>query len=432
MLESENNESLLFEKLIFAFNLPLSYKEYNSTFFSEDEAQILETLWLKKAKPTNKTYHKFLQELKADLFQAIKDCFQLQGGQLVRKFLNQLYLYTSNEEIAEKISAAFINFQSALNKKIKAEDRIKEMIYNQEIVDKNESIKVSCNPVESAHETYIVSTAEKRFYVKTFSNDFTLLGSTQGKIHPNELLAYKVLEYTRLGPKTYFLISSGSSSYGHSSIYKGNYIMTEDVAQKDSEFILDSELDDSHPAADLKATKKFAIEISVASLINDLLSLSDTFGMNTKNYGIVYNNSTGEYAIQFIDHLPNARNGLFSVIKEFPKENNQYSPRRALGEHAFQSTFSFFTTMAQKSREAVGQDSIKSSVNSYIFDSSNSHLSLPFALDKAKEEVLALIKSHKVNFIDNAAKELNSYLQRIEDNIEVYKQTAYGLVAHRR
>ena len=88
-------------------------------------------------------------------------------------------------------------------------------------------------------------------------------------------------------------------------------------------------------------SKKFAIEISAAAAINDIITLWDTFA-NSGNYGVVfYNNSLenlikskkadkqiGEsekidvteiedYKIMFIDHLPNAGNGILSQLRSY-------------------------------------------------------------------------------------------------------------------
>ena len=105
------------------------------------------------------------------------------------------------------------------------------------------------------------------------------MGQTNGRIHPNELFVYKILEHSGFGPKTWFLIKSGSSAAGFSSIYKGNYIMTEDVGGQDCVFLRDLESEINEELFNsISKDNKYASLISLAASINQILSLADTLG----------------------------------------------------------------------------------------------------------------------------------------------------------
>ena len=87
---------------------------------------------------------------------------------------------------------------------------------------------------------------------------------------------------------------------------------------------------------------KFAIEFSAAAAINDILALRDTF-KNSGNYGLVFDKTycthseenknqkephertditmIEDYKIMFIDHLPDANNGILSQLYSY-KINN--------------------------------------------------------------------------------------------------------------
>jgi hypothetical protein len=66
-------------------------------------------------------------------------------------------------------------------------------------------------------------------------------------------------------------------------------------------------------------SRQFAIEVSAAASINDIVSLWDTF-TNSGNYGVVFENNSydqllagkvaekGDFKVVFIDHLPNVNN----------------------------------------------------------------------------------------------------------------------------
>ena len=105
------------------------------------------------------------------------------------------------------------------------------------------------------------------------------MGQTNGRIHPNELFAYKILEHSGFGPKTWFLIKSFSSSGCYDSIYKRNYIMTEDVGGQDCVFLRDLESEINEELFNsINKDNKYASLISLAASINQILSLADTLG----------------------------------------------------------------------------------------------------------------------------------------------------------
>ena len=127
----------------------------------------------------------------------------------------------------------------------------------------------------------------------------------------------------------------GSSSYGDTC--GGNFILTRNVGKGEGvKFLLDKEENKEVFEAILSNSEKFAVEISAAAAINDIVALWDTF-KNSGNYGVVfYNNSfvnlaksieenkqleeskkidiskIEDYKIIFIDHLPKGRNGILS------------------------------------------------------------------------------------------------------------------------
>lgn len=94
-------------------------------------------------------------------------------------------------------------------------------------------------------------------------------------------------------------------------------------------------------------SKNFAIEISAAASINDIVALWDTFH-NAGNYGVAFHNNslekliankaldTRDFKLMFIDHLPNARNGvltqlnLYKIRKDEKYQTTPYSPRNSL------------------------------------------------------------------------------------------------------
>ena len=146
---------------------------------------------------------------------------------------------------------------------------------------------------------------------------------------------YKILEYTGFGPECWFLMKNASTSHG--TICKGNFILTRNLGKGEGvNFLLDNEENKKIFGNIFSNSKKFAIEISAAAAINDIFSLWDTFA-NSGNYGIIfYNNSLEnliksiaineqkdeskkiditeieDYKLMFIDHLPNAGNGILS------------------------------------------------------------------------------------------------------------------------
>jgi hypothetical protein len=151
-----------------------------------------------------------------------------------------------------------------------------------------------------------------------------------------------------------------SASSSHGTIFSGNFILTRNLGNGEGvNFLLDDEENKELLGKILSNSKKFAIEISAAAAINDIVALWDTF-KNSGYYGIVfYNNSLEnlvgriaddeenniksndisemeDYKIVFIDHLANAGNGIISQLYSYKVKSDKrynsttYSPRESL------------------------------------------------------------------------------------------------------
>jgi hypothetical protein len=339
-------------------------------------------------------------------------------------------MYDSCRPVRKEITSEFYSFQSNADKIERATVRIVRMMRRQGVVDNKEKINVSQNFSNSENETYIVTIAqpEKQFYLKTFSDNAYFLGEeTDGKIHPNELLPYMVFEGKAFAPKTYFLIEHDIDDEGNLDAYKENYIMTEDVTKKGSRFILAADLSEECDIEKLISTKAFAIEISAALLMDSLLSLSDTFGANNKNFGLVFNDRKKTYAIQLIDHMPNANNGPFSIMKIYQEEKNNYSPRTLFSGRKRKT---FFSLAAATSCQQVSQDLIRQAVDERVFDEKKGcYDDFATTLNDAEARILQLITDYRANFVTNAAKKLKQYCDKIRDNVAVYEETTYAQLA---
>jgi hypothetical protein len=156
-----------------------------------------------------------------------------------------------------------------------------------------------------------------------------------------------------------------TSSSSRGTISRGNFILTRNLGKEEGvNFLLDDEENKELFGKIFSNSKKFAIEISAAAAINDIIALWDTF-KNSGNYGVVfYNNSLKklvdsiakneqkeeskktditeieDYKIMFIDHLPNAGNGILSRLHSYKVKSDErynsttYSPReRIISSH---------------------------------------------------------------------------------------------------
>ena len=98
-----------------------------------------------------------------------------------------------------------------------------------------------------ANDVYLISNTEINqddpntidYYAKSFSQDERIYAKN-GLIDPNELFIYKILEYTGFGPECWFLMKTGSTSYG--TISRGNFILTKNLGKGEGiNFLLDNE-----------------------------------------------------------------------------------------------------------------------------------------------------------------------------------------------
>jgi hypothetical protein len=234
------------------------------------------------------------------------------------------------------------------------------------------------------------------------------------------------MEYTGYGPRTNFLVESGSSSAGKSSIFKGNFILTEDVRGPGQEFFLDTDNNRDILSQFAKSDlKRFAIEISAASALTDILSISDVFGQNARNYGIVGNtDNPDKYRLQFIDHQPNPGNGLFSTLRE--EEKVAYSPRESLPKKYGLRKLTPLTDLAIESK---GGEFTKKAIQNEVYEKlfnqqENQGTLLENAIKQAREDVVKLTISASINFVDNAVIDyLDKYIEKINRNIETYQKS---------
>jgi hypothetical protein len=137
-----------------------------------------------------------------------------------------------------------------------------------------------------------------------------------------------------------------SSSFG--TINKSNFILTRNLGRGENiNFLLDNEENRELFEKIFSNSRNFAVEISAAASINQIFALWDTF-KNSGNYGVVFRNNSLEkllinkdpdikdYGLVFIDHLPNAGNGILSRLHSYKLRNDErynttkYSPRQSL------------------------------------------------------------------------------------------------------
>ena len=341
-------------------------------------------------------------------------------------FLKDIKASDSCLPLKSEIILEFYGFQTDSDQKAKATVRIIRMMRQRGIARHDEKITVSHNFLDSRNETYIVTVGQRNqlFYLKIFSDDTYALGEeTEGKIQPNEPLAYKALEYSGFSPKTYLLIELGSDVEDNVEIYKENYIMTEDLSQGDCEFILAADLKEVSKINKIVDTPEFAINLSAAVLVHDFLCLSDSLGANHKNYGIVFNKKEDTFSIQFIDHMPNANNGWFSFVNRLEERKRAYSPRGVFSERQCEG---FFAKLAAKSKRAIDSSLIKKRVNARVFKSSDQFMDFPSALDRAQKEIEGEIKKCPENFVENPLEKMNAYCEKIRKNMSIFQETEYA------
>jgi hypothetical protein len=170
--------------------------------------------------------------------------------------------------------------------------------------------------------------------------------------------------------------------------------------------------------------RKFAVEMSAAAALTDVLSVADVFGQNAKNYGIVGDpGNPGEYRLQFVDHQPNPGNGLFSTLEE--GERLAYSPRESLPKKFGERSLTPLTELAFQSRSGeFVKRAIQDEVHGKLFvQQEGEHDTLENSIRRAKDDVARLVASAPVNFADDAMPILESYIAKIQDNIVTYKRS---------
>jgi hypothetical protein len=422
-------EDDLYATLIFIFNLPSSFVKLTD---QKDDLNKLNKSLLKGIAITNKDYSDIKKSIRNKLFELIKiDLFPEETDSKINlffmsKLVEKLRKYDVQEILLNEIAEELINFQSSLNKQIKAEPKIKKMI-GAGISNDEDDVEICKNTKKSANDTYIVTDNKigKKYYAKTFDEAMSI----GGKLNPNELFLYKVMEYTGFGPKTNFLIEAGSSSKGKSSIYKGNFILTEDVCQLGQEFFLDLEENRTQLTNFAIAdSKKFAVEISAAVALTDILSVTDVFGKNVQNYGVVGNaNNPSDYKIQFVDHQPDLGNGLFSTLKE--EEKLLYSPRESLPKKypTKVDNTKELTPLAELALKSKGGEFVKKAIQDEVYErifmeqKNKNNIPLEKAIDMAYEDVKKIINVAGVNFVNNAVVNyLDKYIEKIKNNTKTY------------
>jgi hypothetical protein len=332
------------------------------------------------------------------LEQKIVDRYTQQGVQLTQK------LFQSK---VTPICEAMLQHVATANQMIKAGERVAHLAQANDIP----ITEIQENPSKGVNPSFTAMVGGRKHYIKTCSDDAVL--ASAGKVDPNELLVYKVMEYMSFGPRTNFLFGRYSSAAGKSSISRGNYIMTEDLNQDGNRLLLDTE--ENYVAFQEAMTdQKFAVELSAASALNDILSLTDTFGRNTRNYGLLVRPDGGK-TIQFVDHLPNANNGLFSLMSFDP---TQYSPREALQKRSSQlrpEEHSAFKDLSS-SRSAFQKIIIEKEVKDRLFG-------LDEAVQRASTDVARLMERYNENFVEGSDARMGSYLEKIARNKVTYEKT---------
>lgn len=267
---------------------------------------------------------------------------------------------------------------------------------------------------------FIVSMGDgSKKFVKNFANESVMAG----KIDPNELLAYKILQYLNLGPLTEFLIHQ--YSIGRGTAIFGNFIVTDDINTNGWTFYLDNAEHRDLFLAALSTSVTANVELSLLSTVNDVLLLGDTFGENPGNYGLLHRtdaNGYDEFRFMAVDHLPHTNNATFPPYRFALGE--AYSPRASVqkrvncaryqqrvGDVALHGQRGLDQPPIELGRAAYPREQILSAVNARLAD-------LPAAVDGALNDVLEEIDSYERSFCTDARARVRSYVEVIHDNFE--------------
>lgn len=408
------------------------------------------------------SYKKSMDIIKSKLFDNLYKNFKDEIDYLfINKFVQEVKPYVERiqkKEITKNIECdlGFIAFQ-LIKRKEKEEPQIE--LLKKFLSDKVEELNLKVDfKIEKlkkhghANDVYLISNTEINqddpntidYYAKSFSQDEKIYAKN-GLIDPNELFIYKILEYTGFGPECWFLMKNASSSYG--TISRSNFILTRNLGKGEGiNFLLDNEENKELFEQIFSKNKNFAIEISAAASINDIVALWDTF-KNSGNYGVVFSNNSLEkllinkdsdikdYRFVFIDHLPNASNGILSQLYSYKLKiderynTTKYSPREYLiGSHRVKPNK--FIELAKNSKEiGFSKDKIIKDVYQRLGNNKADDQQwdrFKAALKKAKEDVTTIITEYAINFYnskENTAFDiLEYYYNKILYSVEIFDE----------
>jgi hypothetical protein len=455
-----SDEQKLTDQLKEIFSLPKSLiklkgnKQANETFLLISNTTTL---------PDNKEYPKCLDLLKNKVLKELLDFFNkskedfdpstftYEVSELVRGTSNAKEIVT----YIDKFKKIYSNDFASVTQKQLLEKFLKEK-NNEYELDLNEDFSIQKLPDDGhANAVYMISNhiIDKNdpktidYYAKTFSKDSS--HTSGGLIDPREAFLYKVLDLVGYGPKCWFLLKSSSSSMGTMS--GGNFILTKNLSKEGVNFLLDKEENKKLFEQALLDMRKFAIEFSAAAAINDILALRDTF-KNPGNYGLVfYENSvlynaedkdqqecdeetkitkTENYKIFFIDHLPNASNGILAELNSYKNRSDleynskQYSPRESVISSNMSNPSALIKLAKGSKDHGVSKTAIINDVLYKLYN--NSDEILKKQLNEAKECITYLINQHRDNFCSEETKTafdiLENYYQKILSNLEIFDE----------
>eukprot|EP01041_Mallomonas_annulata_P004236 gene4235-8429_t len=386
--------------LLLAFKLPKTFKEFRD--LDEEKNQVFFEIGIDGT--STRKYRPF-------------DCQKMLLG--ITRLRSELISYCnpqSKEEFHEEIfpiCTAFLNYLVEENKTIKGIERITKLAQEQGLVIE----EIEGNPAKGANPSFTAIVEGKKYYIKTCSNDPYLQTLKTALIQMKTSFVYKLMEYMGFGPQTMFLMGIFSSTAGgssNSSISCCHFIMTENLNQYNNHFFLD--IEDYHEEFQRALNDGgFTIELSAASVLNDILSLTDTFGRNGCNYGLLMK-SDGTYTIQFVDHIPNANNGLFSSSMRYDPVS--YSPRDTLQKKSIQfgeEKYSAFKDL-KLNRQTFLKISIQYEVGTRLAGLSD-------AIERAVTDVRSLMECCIENFTDEADLRQAAYIEKIKRNTVFYSRS---------
>ncbi len=286
----------------------------------------------------------------------------------------------------------------------------------------SDELAVEVNHNAGVNQGFVVSMKDgSKKFVKNFADD----AATAGKIDPNELFVYKTMEYMQLGPVTQFLIHQ--YSIGHGTAIHGNFIATDDLNTAGWTFYLDSSEHVDLFSRALSTSMIANVELSALSTINDVLLLSDTFGQNPGNYGLLHRidaNGADEYRFMVVDHLPFTNNATFPPYRF--SQGEVYSPRASVQkridfaparmdeEVALHRQRGLSHAPVELGRAAYPREQIDRAVYARL-------AGLLDAVRRSLDDVMEVIDAHERSFCAGARDRVNDYVRVIQMNIEKLK-----------